>query len=278
MSECCAARQPTVTAAVVALNEGELIGGCLTSVSWADELLVIVDAATTDSTARLAEAAGARVVVRPWPGWPRQRNIALELAASDWVLFVDGDERVPPALALEIHRTLPTAGETAGYWIPRRNVIAGEWVKHAGWWPDCQLRLLSRTAARYSEDVEVHEVATLDGPAGMLEEPFLHLNYDTLEEFRMKQARFALLEARNLWEQGVRPRPHSLILQPLREFRRRTVELRGIRQGPLGVRLGAEMALAAFLTYRELLGMTRRAVTEPVRRSSSSASTLAQRS
>jgi (heptosyl)LPS beta-1,4-glucosyltransferase len=255
-------RRPTVTAAVVALNEAELIGGCLTGVAWADERLVVVDAATTDQTARLAEEAGARVVVRPWPGWPRQRNTALELATSDWVLFVDGDERVPPALAREIRRTLPQAGETAGYWIPRRNVIAGAWVKHAGWWSGHQLRLLRRTAARYSEDVEVHEVATLDGPADVLTEPFLHLNYDTLAEFREKQARFARLEARTLWERGIRPGPHSLLLQPLREFRRRTVELGGIQQGPLGLRLGAEMALAAFLTYRELLVMKRRAQAE----------------
>ena len=251
--------RPTVTAAIVALNEAELIQGCLTSVAWADERLVIVDAATTDATAELARAAGARVVTRPWHGWPVQRNTALDLATGDWVLFVDGDERVTPSLAHEIRATLPGAGETAGFWIPRRNVIAGEWVKHAGWWPDRQLRLLRRNGARYELGVVVHEVATLDGPSGILDEPFLHLNYDTLAEFREKQSRFAILEAQTLWDRGIRPRPHSVVLQPIREFRRRTWELSGIRQGPLGLRLGAEMALAAFWTYRELLAMKRRA-------------------
>ena len=247
------AHRPTVTAAIVALNEAELIQGCLTSVAWADERLVIVDSATTDATEQLARAAGARVVVRKWQGWPNQRNAALEMATGDWLLFVDGDERVPPSLAREVRATVAEAGETAGYWIPRRNVIAGEWVRHAGWWPDRQLRLLRRPGARYDEGVAVHEVATLDGPAGTLSEPLLHLNYDTLSEFREKQARFARLEAATLWERGIRPRPHSLLLQPLREFQRRTVELGGIRQGALGVRLGLEMALASFLTYRELL-------------------------
>lgn len=251
------ATRPTVTAAVVALNEADLIRGCLTSVAWADELVVIVDAATTDQTAELARAMGANVVIRQWQGWPKQRNAALELATGDWLLFVDGDERVPPSLAHEIRRRLPEAGEAAGFWIPRRNVIAGEWVKHAGWWPDRQLRLLRRTAAHYDEGVEVHEVATLDGPSDVLDEPLLHLNYDTLGEFREKQARFAILEAHTLWERGIRPRPHSLLLQPLREFRRRTLELGGIHQGALGLRLGAEMALASFWTYRELLNMKR---------------------
>ncbi|MCC7372830.1 MAG: glycosyltransferase family 2 protein [Chloroflexi bacterium] len=256
---------PTVTVAVVALNEAELIEGCLVSAAWADELLVIVDAATTDATVTLAEAHGARVVTRPWRGWPNQRNAALDLASSDWVLFLDGDERITPALAQEVRRTLATAGETAGCWVPRRNVIAGEWVKHAGWWPDRQLRLLRRTAARYDEGVSVHEVATLDGPDAILQEPMLHLNYDSLTEFREKQARFAKLEAATLWEHGIRPRPHSVVLQPIREFRRRTVELGGIRQGPLGLRLGAEMAYAAFQTYRELLRMKRAEQTSTAR-------------
>ena len=206
-------------------------------------------------------------MVRQWQGWPKQRNAALEIASGDWLLFVDGDERVPPSLAHEIRRRVPEAGETAGFWIPRRNVIAGEWVKHAGWWPDRQLRLLRRTGARYDEGVEVHEVATLDGPSDTLSEPFLHLNYDTLAEFREKQARFAILDAHTLWERGTRPRPHSLLLQPLREFRRRTLELGGIRQGGLGLRLGAEMALASFLTYRKLLSMKRKERAEQVEQS-----------
>jgi hypothetical protein len=159
----------------------------------------------------------------------------------------------------------------AGFWIPRRNVIAGEWVRHAGWWPDRQLRLLRRTSARYDEGAVVHEVATLDGPSDTLAEPLLHLNYDTLAEFRAKQTHFAMLEARALWERGQRARPHNLLLQPIREFRRRIVELGGIRQGALGLRLGLEMAWASFLTYRELLALTRGHGTGPDHRSVSDA-------
>ena len=251
------ASRPTVSAVVIARDEADLIEGCLQSVAWADERLVVLDAATTDDTGSLAEAAGARVEVRSWHGFPQQRNAALALARCDWVLFVDGDERVPPSLAHEIRARLADVGEVAGFWIPRRNVIAGEWVRHAGWWPDRQLRLLRRLSARYDEGAAVHEVATLDGPTDALAEPFLHLNYETLDEFREKQRRFAVLEAHTLWDRGQRARPHNLLLQPIREFRRRTLELGGIRQGPLGIRLGLEMARANFLTYRELLRLTR---------------------
>jgi hypothetical protein len=208
------------------------------------------------------------VVERPWVSFQHQRNVALGLARGDWVLFVDGDERVPPSLAREVRTSLDALAEgrahyggrpvARGYWIPRRNVIAGVWVRHAGWWPDPQLRLLHRTSARYDESGVVHEVAQVDGPTGALAEPLLHLNYETFAEFRAKQARYALLEARTLWERGVRAKPRNLVLQPIREFRRRTVELGGFRHGLFGARLGFEMALASYLTYRELLRLARR--------------------
>jgi glycosyltransferase involved in cell wall biosynthesis len=258
----------TVSAVVIARDEAAFIEGCLSSVAWADERLVVLDSATTDDTGARAEAARARVVERPWVSFQHQRNVALALAQCDWVLFVDGDERVPPSLAREVRACVDAVGagrpirgqpaDARGFWIPRRNVIAGVWVKHAGWWPDPQLRLLHRTSARYDESGVVHEVAQVDGATGALTEPLLHLNYETFAEFRAKQAGYAVLEARTLWEQGVRAKPRNLVLQPIREFRRRTVELGGYRHGVFGARLGFEMALANFLTYRELLRLGRR--------------------
>lgn len=242
----------TVTAAVLALDEATLLDGCLVGLGWADELLVLVDAASRDRTAAVARQYTDRVEVLPWRGFARQRNRALELARGEWTLFVDADERVLPALAAEVRRAIVERPEAAGFWVPRRNVIRGRWVRHAGWWPDHQLRLLRRGRARYDESTRVHEVAALDGPAGTLAEPLLHLNYETLAEFRAKQARYARLEARALWEQGQRARPHNLVLQPLRELRRRFWELGGYRQGLLGLELSAALAEATLTTYREL--------------------------
>jgi len=254
---------PSLSAVVLAIDEADLIERCLASVVWADERLIVLDSKRTDRTAALAYASGARVEEREFHSFQRQRNVALDLATSEWVLFVDADERVPPSLAREVRDRLTDAGDIAGFWIPRRNVIAGVWVRHAGWWPDRQLRLLRRASARYDEGGVVHEVAELDGPSGTLNEPLLHLNYTTLAEFRAKQARYAILEARTLWERGVRARPRNLVLQPIREFRRRTVELGGIRHGLFGLRLGLEMALASFLTYRELLRLSRKNAAGP---------------
>ena len=249
----------TVAAVVLARDEADALDGCLAWLGWADRLLVIVDAATRDRSAEIARRYTDRVVMLPFRGFPQQRNAGLELAESDWVLFVDADERVPPALAQEVRRATATPTEVAGYWIPRRNLIRGEWVRHAGWWPDHQLRLLRRDRARYDESRAVHEVAELDGPAGELAEPLLHLNYESLAELRAKQVAYARLEARSLWACGVRARPRNLVLQPIRELRRRYLELGGYRQGGLGLALSAEMARATFVTYRELLRLGRAA-------------------
>jgi len=251
------AATPTLTAAILAVDEVHLIAGCVASVGWADEVLIVLDDRATASMEAAASETGARVVRSRFESFQRQRNRALDLSTSQWVLFVDADERVPPSLAAEVRQRITSPGPNAGFWVPRRNVIAGVWVRHAGWWPDFQLRLLERRRARYDVSGVVHEVAELDGPSDRLTEPLLHLNYETLAEFRAKQRRYALLEAETLAARGIRARPHNLVLQPIREFRRRVVELQGIRQGPIGVRLGLEMALASFQTYRELLRLTR---------------------
>jgi (heptosyl)LPS beta-1,4-glucosyltransferase len=221
---------------------------------------VVVDAATTDDTAARAAAEGARVEIRPLVSFADQRNAALEMARGDWVLFVDADEVVTPALADEVTRMTTPADQLSaaqqpwpvGFWIPRRNFICGRWVRHAGWYPDEQLRLLRRDHAHYDELRLVHEVVQLDGVAGHLSEPFIHYNYTDLAQFRRKQARYAELEAQSLRQQGVRPRPRNFVLQPLREFRRRYVTLRGYREGLLGFQLAALLAWTTFCMYRKL--------------------------
>lgn len=249
----------TLTAVVLARNEAATIERCLAGLTWADELLVVVDAATTDDTAARAAARGARIVTRPLLSFADQRNAALEQARGDWVFFVDADEVVPPDLAAEVQAAIAAPGDIAGYWIPRRNFICGRWVRHAGWYPDEQLRLLRRGRARYDERRLVHEVVLLDGPAGHLSEPLVHFNYTSLAQFRRKQARYAELEARALYLQGVRPRLHSLLLQPWREFRRRYITLAGYREGWLGFQLSALLAWATFRTYWRLRQLWRAA-------------------
>src|SRR5207248_163885 len=166
---------------------------------------------------------------------------------------------VPPALAAEVRAAVARAAAdgTAGYWVPRRNCIRGRWVRGAGWSPDYQLRLLRRVAARYAPGGLVHEVATLDGPAGWLREPLVHLNYDTLGEFVAKQRRYAALEAWTLWRRGESVRARAYLGQPAREFWRRYVTLGGRHDGALGLLLAAYLGYAALLRTRCLARLWR---------------------
>lgn len=236
----------TVSAVVLARDAARVIDDCLASLQWADEMLVVLDTATTDDTEARARRAGARVVEHPFSSFADQRNAALSLASENWVLFVDADERVTAALAAEVRRAIEEPDGRVGFWVPRRNIICGRWVRNAGWYPDLQLRLLKRSSAHYSVDLPVHEVAEVDGRSGTLAEPLIHLNYRNLAEFWTRQRRYVALAAVGMRGRGEVPRARALIGQPAREFWRRFVTERGYREGPLGAVLCLILAFATF--------------------------------
>ncbi|MBI4499317.1 MAG: glycosyltransferase family 2 protein [Chloroflexi bacterium] len=243
---------PGITAIVIAHNEERHIRACLETLAWADARLVL-DAFSADRTPELA--AGLAIVhQRPFDTFARQRNAALDLAATEWAFFLDADERCPPELGAEIRARVSeaarTAGGPAGFWVPRRNYILGRWVRHAGWWPDEQLRVLRRGRARYDEDRDPHEVVTLQGAAGHLTQPIIHFNYASVGQLFAKQHAYAQREARALRATGLPRKPRWLLTQPLREFHRRYVQWQGYREGLLGLFLCLLMAWYRFQVER----------------------------
>ena len=224
-----------LTAAVIARDEERHIAACLDTLAFADERLVLVDAATLDRTREVARLHGARVEENVFLNFAAQREAALRLASGDWVLFVDADERVPVALREEVLRVLGQPVGERGFWIPRHNYLFGRVIRHAGWYPDYQLRLLEKRAAHFDPVRVVHELAVVDGPVGHLREPLVHFNYSNLGEFIAKQERYANFEAERWLATYGSPRTRALVGQPLREFWRRYVELEGYRDGPLGL-------------------------------------------
>ncbi|MGI5835285.1 MAG: glycosyltransferase family 2 protein [Chloroflexota bacterium] len=243
----------SVCGAVIARDAEATIARCLNSLLWTDSLLVVLDDRTIDSTGSIASSLGAKVESRTFVDFARQRNTALDLIEDEWVLFVDADEVVTPELAAEV-RAVTTASNRieVGYWIPRRNIIFGRWIRNAGWSPDYQLRLLKKSRARYREDRIVHELVDLQGEAGYLDNPFIHYNYATFSEFLDRQRRYASFEAANRYRRGLRARPHNYLLQPWREFWRRYIQLKGYKEGFIGLLLSATLAYYEFKTYVEL--------------------------
>jgi glycosyltransferase involved in cell wall biosynthesis len=246
----------TLSIAIIARDEERHIGGCLASAAGlADETLVLLDERTRDNTAAVAVAGGAIVLREPWRGFPAQRNRALELCRGDWVLFLDADERLTPELAAELRSVTASDDPRAGYWIPRRNLFFGHAMRGGGWYPDHQLRLLRRGAARYDERRLVHELVRLDGEQGRLAGHLRHLNIEGLGELWAKQSAYALAEARTLHAEGRRARWRNFVGAPAREFWRRYVALGGWRDGAVGLLLCATLAWFELVKFVMLWGM-----------------------
>jgi hypothetical protein len=205
----------------------------------------------------MAREAGALVLQRPFDNFAAQRQAALDTLHAEWILFVDVDERATPQVAEEIQRRLELDRDARppvnGYWLPRRNFIAGIETRGNGYYPDYQLRLLRREVARY-DPRPVHEIVTVEGRERYLEEPLIHYNYRDWSHFHAKQPAYSRFEAQNLAAREIYPRPHNFLLQPLREFRRRYITLRGWRDGIHGLRLAFWLAwYYGFLPYWYLL-------------------------
>lgn len=222
-----------------------MLPGCLESVQFADERLVLVDAATVDRTREVARLHGARVEERAFDNFAAQRDAALRASGGQWVLFVDADERVSPSLRDEVLKAIGNTTGRRAFWIPRHNYIMGRLVQHAGWYPDYQLRLLQREAAHFDPSRPVHELALVDGAIGHLREPFVHFNYATLGEFVRRQERYCALEADRWLGTYGRPRARAVVGQPVREFWRRFVTLQGYREGAFGLLLSSLLAFYA---------------------------------
>lgn len=239
-----------LTAVVLTLNEAVHLPDCLRSLRTLGASVLVLDSLSSDGTQDIARAAGARVVERAFVNYSRQRQAALALVDTPWLLFVDADERVSPALAAAVRAAIasPEAEAPAAYWIARRNLFWGHPLRGGGWWPDHQLRLLRVERSRYDPQQAVHELAEVAGSVGRIDEPLLHLNYDSWAEFWSKQQAYARLEAGRRRAAERWPRPHHFLLQPLREFRRRFFSLGGYRDGLLGLGLCLAMAWAELRT------------------------------
>jgi glycosyltransferase involved in cell wall biosynthesis len=251
---------PFIAAVVLTLNEQRHIGDCLDTLTWTDAR-VVFDSYSSDATCDIARARGTTVTQNKFENYAQQRNAALSYVQSTiqnpqskmltWVFFIDADERCTDALANEIRAVAETDAH-AVWAVPRDNYLFGKLTRGAGWYPDHQARLFLVGRAAFDPLREVHEVAKFDGTMGYLTNTLTHYNYDTVEQFHIKQRKYTDYDASILFKQGVRPKPQNFILQPLREFRRRFFSLRGYQDGLHGLRLSALMAYYNLQMYLRL--------------------------
>jgi glycosyltransferase involved in cell wall biosynthesis len=231
---------------VITKNEEANIGPCLDGLAFCDDRIV-VDAGSTDRTVALARERGARVETHDWRGFGAQKNFALSLAQGDWVLSVDADERVSPALAREIERAIAEA-RADGYEIPRRSSFVGREMRHSGWFPDHVLRLFRRGKARFSDDL-VHERVICDGPVGRLREPLAHHSVTRLEQAISRVDRYSTAGAEMLIASGRRVSFAHGITHGAWSFFRAYVLRLGFLDGHAGFLLAVANAEGTYYRY-----------------------------
>lgn len=246
-------RSPPVSVIVPTGDRVDTIEDCLRSIDWADELLV-VDSFSTDGTLDVARRYADRVLRHEYVNSALQKNWAIPQATHEWVMIVDTDERVTPALRDEIDQALRSAGEMAGYRVPRVNYLLGEPLMHTGYYPDYQIRLFRRDLARY-ELRQVHAHMLLDGPCGTLQAPLIHYAHRSID-----QTLENLLILMTTWEAREReqskgrgsPLWANLTLRPLVIFLYRYVRQGGWRDGYPGLVASLIWALYTAVTYMKI--------------------------
>jgi glycosyltransferase involved in cell wall biosynthesis len=189
----------TLSVVIITYNEETNIGRTLASVQPlvcdGKGEIIVVDSGSTDRTVEIAKSQGAKVFVEAWKGFAAQKNSALEKATGDWILSLDADEEVAPALADEIPEKINIAGDASGFFIPRKNHFLGRWIRHGGYWPDPKLRLFREGAARF-EDRLVHEDAHwITGVPGRLKSALIHHSYPSISDYIEHMNRYSSLGA-----------------------------------------------------------------------------------
>jgi glycosyltransferase involved in cell wall biosynthesis len=248
-----------ISVAIIAKDEARHIGAAIASVHGrVAEIVVLVDQRSTDATAAIAVAAGARVMIEAWRGFPGQRNLALSVCTQPWVFFLDADERVEPDLLAELAtRCADASADVAGYWVPRHNYFFGHCLVGGGWYPDYQLRAVRRLEAHYDEQIEVHEVAAVRGQTAYLAGHITHLNIERFDELWHKQAAYARREAATMYQLGRPARWRNYLGAPVREFVYGYLTNSGWRDGWVGLVLASVMAWFAMMSFVELRRLQR---------------------
>jgi glycosyltransferase involved in cell wall biosynthesis len=185
----------SLSVVIITKNEEANLARTLSSVTWAEERIVI-DSGSTDRTLEIARQHGAKIFQETWKGYAGQKNSAIAKASCGWVLSLDADEEVSPELAAKIREVTKRAeSDVSGYFIARRNFFLGRWIRHGGFYPDRKLRLFRRGQGRFVERA-VHETIQVEGAtAAILSGDLIHNAYPTLTGYIETMNRYSSLGA-----------------------------------------------------------------------------------
>jgi glycosyltransferase involved in cell wall biosynthesis len=241
---------PALSAILIARNEESDLPRALESLEGVADEIILVDAGSSDRTAEVARAAGAKVFERPFSSFADQKNFATAQASNDWVFSIDCDEMLTPELRASLVAWKVANPTLPGYEIVRMTNYLGGWIRHSGWYPDRIVRVYDRRRGRFAG--AIHESVQLDGPAGRLEGLLHHYNVRTYDEHLAKIDAFTTIAAGELYERGQSHwRTGMYIAAPWTLFQRLVLQL-GILDGRRGWVIAWTSARYVWLKYAKL--------------------------
>ena len=237
-----------LAATIVTLNEERNIARAILSLAGCVDEIVVVDSGSSDRTREIAASLGARVLEEPWRGYAAQKNFAAASASHEWILSLDADEELTPALSAEIAAVRLQGPSFDAWTMPRLARYLGRWIRHSGWYPDRKIRLYHRDRAAWKGDF-VHESVQTTGSVGQLKSDLLHFTCDTLSQHLTTLDRYTTLAAQSL-AAARKPIPFSrLVIDPPWTFFRSFILQFGFLDGMHGFVIAGLAAFYTFMKY-----------------------------
>jgi len=243
---------PTLSVILITRNEEANLEACLASLEGIAQQIVVVDTNSADRTLEIAQNHGA-LISQPsdWPGFGPQKNRALALATSDWVLSLDADERMTPALKSEILTAIHHNAHVDCFAIPRLSWYCGRFIRHSGWNPDYVDRLFKRGTAQFSDDL-VHERLIPNGQVAKLKNPMLHYSFMNYSQVLQKLDRYSTASAEQAFAKGKTSSPLKAVLHGAWAFFRTYILRAGFLDGPQGFALAISNGQGTYYRYLKL--------------------------
>jgi glycosyltransferase involved in cell wall biosynthesis len=247
-----------LSVAIITRDEAANLPGCLQSVSFANQI-VVVDSGSRDDTVPIAAAAGCDVFNEAWCGFGPQKQLAVDRCRNDWILILDADERLPPETSAVIKDIVAHPPAADGYSFPRKNYFQGRWIRHAGWWPDRVVRLFRKDRGCLTP-VPVHESVEVKGNVVPLSVPIEHFTESRLSEIMKKIDRYSTLGAQEAFAAGRTATVWGAAVRAKLTFFHNYVVRLGFLDGSQGFTLAITDGVNKFFKYAKLAEMSKKRV------------------
>ncbi len=255
-------KKPKISGLIITLNEANNIVEVIKNLDFVDEIIV-VDSYSSDETVYLAEKfPKVKIIQNKFDNFTDQRNLALDHAQHEWILFLDADERLTDELKKEIISEVSQPDTFEAYYFKRKFIFKNKPLHFSGWQTDKNIRLFKNSKCRYTKERLVHEILDVTGKTNTLQHKLIHYSYINYSSYRCKMISYASLKAKELFFKNVKPNAFHFYIKPAYKFLHSYLIRLGILDGKRGLIICYLNALSVYYRYPELKRLHKQAQIE----------------